>query len=202
MKRIAIIFVLSLVAFLANAQAYQPMVSRALLDKRITEVNSNIDARAAMLKTALDKVRTTLLSNSTSIAKWDLKPSVRQTLDVCRAELGTDIFSGEAIDGLYIPSAYDKHLVSFLAWDKVERNPAFFSNKVTNITCWRTTTTIGGVTNDNYTLTLPSGSRFTQSGTVSGNESAKLTCTTNSSQSIYIKRHPLCDDAWNIILGQ
>ena len=202
MKRIAIIFVLSLVAFLANAQAYQPMVSRALLDKRITEVNSNIDARAAMLKTALDKVRTTLLSNTTDVAKWDLKPSARQTLDVCRAELGIDMASVETTDGLYIPNAYDKKLVSFLAWDKVERNPSVFSNKVTNIVCWRTRMTSGGTTNETYALELPGGARFVQVGAVSGNELAKLTCTTNSSQSIYVKRHPLCDDAWNIILGQ
>lgn len=200
MKRIAIIFVLSLVASLANAQAYQPMVSRALLDKRITEVNSNMNAKAEELRAALDRVQTMLLSNANAMAQYELPQPQKQNMDVARCLLSGSYFADERTPGLYVNCGL-KEYNCYLAWDKVARNPSCYSNKLTHVYCWLQTSVSGSATNESYTLTTPDGSSFGQSQLIPPNK-VVLTSTTNSAYKARLDKIELFQSAWDVILGQ
>lgn len=200
MKRIAIIFVLSLVAFLANAQAYQPMVSRALLDKRITEVNSNVNATAQELRSALDRVQTMLISNANAMAQYELPATDKQNMDVASCLLSGSYFTDAHTPGLYLRGC-SREYNCYLAWDKVARNPSCYSNKLTHVYCWLQTSVSGSTTNESYTLTTPDGSSFGQSQLIPPNK-VVLTSTTNSAYKVQLDKIELFQSAWDVILGQ
>lgn len=195
-------------AFAARAD-YQPMASKALLEKRITEVNTNINAKLAKLRDDVRDMidaRYAVETNTSEIAKKNADIMTRLMGYELR---GADYYYANCtnIGAVVEYSSTAKNLRgTYMTWDKTWHNKyAVATNAFANVAAWQKSflASDGTVTNAELFVTTGDGERYNLS-TNSNWKSRRSTyiCTTNDTRKIDL-RHVLLDDvSHRILLGK
>lgn len=206
-SRIVVTLAAVALALFANAQTtYQPMVSKPLLEKRIHEVNTNINTKLAKLRIDVHdmiEARYAVETNASEIAKKNADIMMRKYGYAIR---GDDVWYANCTnrgETIISPTTDGKLLGLYMSWDRKNHNGyACATNAYANIASWqkRIITDGGATTNVDFFITTGDGERYNLSSGWRIKERT-YTCTTNSSRIITV-RYDLFDDvSHRILLG-
>ena len=196
------------VALASLAQGvYQPMASKALLERRVSEVSSNMTAKIAELQQAIEASASNLMAAVKLATVPEASRRSQQTSGVLSEILG-DVFADNPNRGLRVSGPLgDGTINAFLAHDGTERTPACYTNALYDVACWETAIVSGDTTNYTYVATTGSGERFEQTACMTNalNEFVgsryTLSCTTNSARALTLVGVDLSDVARKLILS-
>lgn len=200
-SRIIITLACVALAFAAKAE-YQPMASKALLEKRITEVNTNIETKLSKLRsdvTELIYARFNAETNAASIKSKNSQIALNLYFQSLR-----DINMASCTNvGEYVKSATDENLKGlYLAWDGKRSNGlTCATNTYADVAAWQYVQFSGNTTNVELYVTTGAGERYNLSSPWRSRERT-YTCTTNANRTLVLQYTRFDDKSYDIIMGR
>lgn len=184
------------------AQA-QPMASRKLLEKRITDVSTNLSMKISKAKEDLIDI----------VASYHTTDANTQAIAKKNAQIAFRLFS-YAIQDINMPtctnigecvrSATDSRYEGcYMAWDGKRGWTTCATNAYAGICSWQKVAVSGSTTNYTLWVTTPDGERYDCITPVGNGTSFVRTyvCTTNDTRKMELRRARFDDESYRVIMG-
>ena len=191
-------------ALVARAEA-QPMASRRLLEKRITDVSTNLSMKICKAKEELIDLMASYHSVDTNT----------QTIAKKNAEITYRLF-GYALQDIKMPTCTNigervtsatesKYEGCYLAWDGKRGWTTCATNAYAGICSWQKVAVDGTTTNYTLWVTTPEGERYDCITPIDPSSTSLLRrtyiCTTNNTRKVELRRAFFDDESYRAIMG-
>ena len=191
-------------ALAARAEA-QPMASRRLLEKRITDVSTNLSMKICKAKEELIDLMASYHSVDTNT----------QTIAKKNAEITYRLF-GYALQDIKMPTCTNigervtsatesKYEGCYLAWDGKRGWTTCATNAYAGICSWQKVAVDGTTTNYTLWVTTPEGERYDCMTPIDPSSTSLLRrtyiCTTNNTRKVELRRAFFDDESYRAIMG-
>lgn len=191
-------------ALAARAEA-QPMASRRLLEKRITDVSTNLSMKICKAKEELIDLMASYHSVDTNT----------QTIAKKNAEITYRLF-GYALQDIKMPTCTNigervtsatesKYEGCYLAWDGKRGWTTCATNAYAGICSWQKVAVDGTTTNYTLWVTTPEGERYDCITPIDPSSTSLLRrtyiCTTNNTRKVELRRAFFDDESYRAIMG-
>lgn len=187
----------------ARAEA-RPMASRSLLEKRITDVSTNLSMKICKAKEELIDLMASYHSVDTNT----------QTIAKKNAEITYRLF-GYALQDIKMPTCTNigervtsatesKYEGCYLAWDGKRGWTTCATNSYAGICSWQKMAVDGTTTNYTLWVTTPEGERYDCVTPIDPSSTSFVRtyiCTTNNTRKVELRRAFFDDESYRVILG-
>lgn len=203
MRKAAFLIVAALaVAFTAAAQPAQ-LASKALLEKRIYEATTNVDAKIERLRADMEELYRVRLAEDTEMEQ--AKTLDGQIKSICLHNYFENL-KGETVvctnRGAATSAATDNRLnYTFFVEDGTNSNPLCLTNAYVGAACWYSREIDGSTTNTLLTITTDWGETYNLDTALSAKPTYVLACSTNSLRTVRLSLMKFSDEVRDILLN-